>query len=466
MSAGVRSEQVREICSAGLWTRAKAGLYRIIVRALFSCFRFLVWRSRSDWNWKTRNPRYWPALESSPHCRLVWFHAASAGELEMLWSVARELKKKDPNLQFGFSVFSLSGEPKLNAIRDEFSPVYSGPSPLEGDWSSFFSQVEKHTGAFPSIFVTAKYEAWPELWGVLSQKKIPLLLVNAQLRRSLIWGERLARWFFGGVPELFFSTAGRRDSETLEQAFSLVTSTRKVRQCGDPRWDQVQFRLAKRVGAVDRLKLLGESEKLPRPWVVVGSAWTEDLEFLLRASMKGKGFRGTFWWVPHRLDDEQSRDWGRRIEKCQAGRILLVRAQGVSSLQSGRPSLQVGENNGCSVIVQQMGILAELYSVGDAAWVGGGFKTGLHSVIEPALSDLWIGAGALKASRFSEALELSEQGQLSLFSDQSSGADWLEKVQSPPSIRVREQWRGWREAHQLRAASRVSDWVIEIVSRL
>jgi 3-deoxy-D-manno-octulosonic-acid transferase len=37
------------------------------------------------------------------------------------------------------------------------------------------------------------------------------------------------------------------------------------------------------------------------------------------------------------------------------------------------------------VVIDRVGILADLYALGDAAYVGGGFgKDGLHSVVEPA----------------------------------------------------------------------------------
>jgi 3-deoxy-D-manno-octulosonic-acid transferase len=37
------------------------------------------------------------------------------------------------------------------------------------------------------------------------------------------------------------------------------------------------------------------------------------------------------------------------------------------------------------IVVDRVGVLAELYTVADVAWVGGGFHAaGLHSVLEPA----------------------------------------------------------------------------------
>ncbi len=46
------------------------------------------------------------------------------------------------------------------------------------------------------------------------------------------------------------------------------------------------------------------------------------------------------------------------------------------------------------MLVDRVGVLAELYTIGDAAYVGGGFHdAGLHSVLEPAACGLPITFG-------------------------------------------------------------------------
>ncbi len=71
--------------------------------------------------------------------------------------------------------------------------------------------------------------------------------------------------------------------------------------------------------------------------------------------------------TPGRLDDLES-----RLVDLGLGPVRL------SAVESGAPPADV-------VLVDRVGVLAELYAVGDVAYVGGGFGTdGLHSVLEPA----------------------------------------------------------------------------------
>jgi 3-deoxy-D-manno-octulosonic-acid transferase len=54
------------------------------------------------------------------------------------------------------------------------------------------------------------------------------------------------------------------------------------------------------------------------------------------------------------------------------------------------------------MIVDRVGVLADLYRAADAAWVGGGFgDAGLHSILEPAA----LGVPALYGPRFGSAGE-------------------------------------------------------------
>lgn len=117
------------------------------------------------------------------------------------------------------------------------------------------------------------------------------------------------------------------------------------------------------------------------------------------------------------------------------------------------------------VLVQEMGILAELYSVADAAWVGGGFRSGLHSTIEPALSDLRIGAGALRALKFPEVPELIRLGQLELLQSPSDAGAWLTKIMEKPEGSEVLAWQKWRTDTHLGAARRIAHSVAEIVTR-
>jgi 3-deoxy-D-manno-octulosonic-acid transferase len=113
----------------------------------------------------------------------------------------------------------------------------------------------------------------------------------------------------------------------------------------------------------------------PRPFTLVaGSTWPADETGLLPAwrDVVATGIAVRLVLVPHEPTPEH----------LQATEAALSRL----GLESQRYS-QLGDD-ACRagvVVVDRVGILAELYETGDAAYVGGAFTTGVHSVLEPAI---------------------------------------------------------------------------------
>ena len=56
-------------------------------------------------------------------------------------------------------------------------------------------------------------------------------------------------------------------------------------------------------------------------------------------------------------------------------------------------------------ILDTIGLLTKTYAYADATYVGGGFKTGLHNILEPATFGIPIVIGS-EYSKFKEALDL------------------------------------------------------------
>ena len=467
------------------WNRLIGGGYRCVARAISKALAPAILARHPQWRWqqaifeglKQTGGVIPTRVGSDAQGSLIWFHAASAGELEMLWSVARAMRTLPEfvSARFALSVFSPSGATRLARFQTDFSTVYCGPSPWEGEWREFLGEMERRAGNIPSCFITAKYECWPELWDTLAMRGIPLFLVNAEWRSSLRWGSRLTRWIFKRLPRSYFFTVSPAACESI----STVCGFAEARPSGDPRWDQVAQRLGRTHPRVEELRKLGENAALPRPWVVVGSAWKEDLETLLSASISG-GFSGTFWVVPHRPSPAQCRDWWDRIEGFVPGAACLSMQQSIEeglapvqgtsargsfrSLEDSSKAHPVNRPSFRVVLVQEMGILAELYGIGDAAWVGGGFRTGLHSVIEPALSELWIAAGAARSGKYPEVPELVHQKQLRLVDGVEAARRWLAEIRERPTDALRSEWRRWRSEVHLGASERIARRAAEIVS--
>ena len=121
----------------------------------------------------------------------------------------------------------------------------------------------------------------------------------------------------------------------------------------------------------------------------------------LRCLVKSKGASFNVIWVL-RLDADEA---GRvRIQLGELG-YRVVDIDGASEGLDGLSAQPL------AVIVMKKGIFAELYQLGQAAFVGGGFGSGVHSVWEPALCGAQVACGP-RTDRSPESRELAKCGRL------------------------------------------------------
>ncbi len=376
-----------------------------------------------------------------------WFHAASVGELESLWPLV-ERAAKSPQTRLVLTVFSSSAFDHLHRSARKLEgapPLFVGYSPLEGQWAKALSDTR------PDLFVTAKYEAWPEMWDALARQGIPLAIIGAKPRSSLIWARRILRLFSGRIPEILFFSFDAENSPGLRRQFPHA----QIHLGSDPRWDRVFQR--REVSPKRVFELREEFRDLPRPWGVVGSAWATDIAAL--PSNASEAVPGTLWVVPHKTD-------ARSVSEIE----ILLRDRGYTPIRTATPDL-VRPAGKLAVLVDEMGFLAELYQIMDWAFIGGGFGSSIHSTIEPAIYGLPIYGGARGQEKFDEISILRKQGQLKLFGDQKTKGltsrasldftQWLhaetsgskregeESLESSPSAdTVSSRWRRLNEAHR------------------
>ena len=145
-----------------------------------------------------------PIEDSSHDCTdkkrsRIWCHAASVGELEALWPIICKISERGHELIV--TIFSESAKKSLFQLKDQLLKtnvqlIFSGYAPWEGQWSEAFQRLR------PSLFLTTKYEAWPDLWFSLIENDIPLAMISAKNRKSLRIVNTLCRRVTGKTPNL------------------------------------------------------------------------------------------------------------------------------------------------------------------------------------------------------------------------------------------------------------------------
>jgi 3-deoxy-D-manno-octulosonic-acid transferase len=337
----------------------------------------------------------------------IWLHAASQGELEGLLPILTRLEKTNkPKFQIILTVFSPSPLENARRLPIQFPGldfIFVGPSPLEGEWETALQSLS------PEIFVTYKYEAWPELWASLGKLRISTAVIAAIPRLSLkiiSWAGRLK---LIEIPEIHLFCL----TENAVNVFRFwFPNAKTLRVLNDFRWDRVsdisKLTTPQKLLEIDASVRESTSHQLPReglgafgesrPRVVLGSVYLEDLKTLFPREDQCLGsLREILFKIPpteifvfpHRLDDENL----RVIEN-----FLVETQKSIKTIQFH--------------LVKRPGILASFYSQGDVAWVGGGYSNGIHSTIQAAFSGVPIFCGPKNVEKFLETEFLTRTKQL------------------------------------------------------
>jgi 3-deoxy-D-manno-octulosonic-acid transferase len=297
-------------------------------------------------------------LESArPH---LWFHVSSLGEFEQAKPIIQTVKNTVPEVTVIVTFFSPSGY--RHSINYKFADVISYlPLDTRRQARRFIERIR------PDVAVFIRYDVWPNHVWTLAEKGIPFYLSSATMREKSIRLSPLLRTFHRQLFNQFTAVLTVTDSDARQ--FKRFGLTEPVIECvGDTRYDQVLQRSA----AAQEIELLPEGFTRRKKVLVIGSSWLADEEHLIPAVHKLSESERSLLTilVPHE-PTEQNLD---RIEK-HLGRTL-------SHIRFSHINHYNGEK---IVIVDSVGILSTLYKYAHVAYIGGGFKAGVHNVLEAAV---------------------------------------------------------------------------------
>jgi 3-deoxy-D-manno-octulosonic-acid transferase len=294
--------------------------------------------------------------------RCVWLHSASVGEYEQARPLAALLGERRPDLAVLQTFFSPSGYEYARRLGEAPHIEYL-PEDTHAAVTAAVAAVR------PQALVFFKFDLWPNLVAAAARARVPILLFDATLQprswRSRWPARALYRDLYRRLDVV--SAVSAADAARFR---ALVPEHPGLHADGDTRFDQVvrRRRAARRAGVAPALV------STPRPFTLVaGSTWPADEAALLPCwrDVVATGIPSRLILVPHEPTPDH-------LATAEAALSRL-------GLESVRYS-QLGDACRAGiVVVDRVGILAELYETGDAAYVGGAFTTGVHSVLEPAI---------------------------------------------------------------------------------
>jgi 3-deoxy-D-manno-octulosonic-acid transferase len=292
-----------------------------------------------------------------------WVHAASHGEAIMAVPLIDEILKKD-NHQVAISFFSPSGFENFKYQNSDLFKFYL-PIDTKKNSAKVVAFIK------PKLIIFIKYDLWLNLILECQNQEIPTFLVSSKFRKN--------QWYFK-----FFAGNSLRILKSMTKIFTLDHSSldllkskrfTNANYCGDLRYDQVN-------NIKDSKKI--KNFNIGKPCVILGSSWETEENLVIDII---KDLKHINWIiVPHEINHKNL----LKLKSRFADNCLLLSETNFS------------KSNPKVLIIDEIGLLANLYEFSDIAFIGGGFSGKLHNILEAGAKGNVILFGP-KIEKFPEA---------------------------------------------------------------
>lgn len=309
--------------------------------------------------------------------QVLWVHTASLGEFEQGLPVIERLKHTYPSYKIVVTFFSPSGyEVKKNS--DAAHAITYLPLDTFKNAQQFVDLVN------PKLVIFVKYEIWPNYLKILAERKIPTLLISALFKEEQIYFKGYGGFMRKALHHFSHIFVQNTNSVRLLNEIGIT----EVTLGGDTRFDRV-MEIVER----DNHLPFMEEFKIESPVMVAGSTWPED-EAVLVPYINADNSNLKYVLAPHNIKPEQISKLKASINK----KTILYSELDNEPLSDYKV-----------LIIDTIGILTKVYSYANIAYVGGGFATGLHNTLEPAVFGIPVIIGS-NFKGFKEAEDLVEEG--------------------------------------------------------
>lgn len=349
-----------------LYTFALAVYFGIIrLASLFNKKAKLWVQGRKDW--KKNLPRN---LEGA-----IWIHASSLGEFEQGRPIIEAIKKQNSNQKILLTFYSPSGY-EVRKTYDFVDAVLYLPKDFSSN-ASFFLDILK-----PKVVIFVKYEYWFNFMSAIKKREIPFLYISAIFRANQHFFKWYGSWFRKQLAQA--SAFFVQDKMSLELLQSI--QIKNVFLAGDTRFDRV-FDLCKQSKDIEEIAEFSSKSSL----LVAGSTWPAD-EDLLAHFLTITNVSLKLVIAPHEIDESHLLAIEEKFKQFNPVRFSHFK------------KLLSHEQNQV-LIIDSIGLLMHIYHYATFAYIGGGFGSGIHNILEAATFGKPVIFGP-NYQKFNEAREL------------------------------------------------------------
>jgi len=329
---------------------------------------------------------------------VVWFHCASVGEFEQARPLLEKVKKENKYFIL-LSFYSPSGYNSKKNYEQADLICYL-PLDTSKNAKRFLEIVQ------PKLSFFAKYEFWFNFLNELQKGGYAHYLISGIFREKQQFFRYYGAWFRKHLKNFTHLYLQDENSKRILNSFQIQNCS----VSGDGRFDRVK-EIAEDPREVEGIENFIDGKTC----VVFGSSWQKENNLAYQMAKNSKDTKIII--APHEYQEEEIKNLSRKHE---------LEVQLYSNLGN-----QQTESN--ILIIDKMGLLSRIYRYGDIAVIGGGFKSGIHNILEAAVYGMPIFFGP-KYDFFKEAVDLSQKGGAKVFKNDQEFHSLLLEVLTDHSL--------------------------------
>ena len=392
-----------------IWT------YRLI-------FKLVIWTGRLM---RIRRIKEYLSLRNDQKIQKadVLFHCASLGEYQSIKPLLKSIRLKFSKIKVSVSFFSPSG---FKYVDDQHLYDYKIYSPIDKtqEVKNFIDSV------CPSLIIISQNEIWPVFLTEIRERNIPFVYVDSYFRPTLInhiW-LRLNRKSLTHSSKFF--TQNHQTAELLQTLLKV-----EIENVGSLRVENIEEELAHALPKYDLSAFIQKN-----PLIIFGSIHKSDWNVLVSTLVQLIG-KFKIILAPHEMDQG----------------FFIEMKKSLDATQTSMWTEGIGEGTQVCIL-DEFGILKYLYKYADIVYIGGGFGSGIHNVMEPAFYQKPIIVGP-DMNKFHEALHLEKEQVLFRIRNSKELLDVIENVSGLHSS-IKSKYQSIQKASE-RPSLKVINHIIE-----
>ncbi|MBN1597277.1 MAG: 3-deoxy-D-manno-octulosonic acid transferase [Bacteroidales bacterium] len=308
---------------------------------------------------------------------IIWFHASSLGEFEQGRPLIEALKKEDPEQKILLTFFSPSGF-EVRKNYDGADYIHYLPLDTKKNAKRFVKIVN------PKAAIFIKYEFWYHFLKQLKKNESSVILVSGIFRQDQMFFRKIGVWYRKLL--FYFDHFFVQDQNSAELLKGI--SLKNITVAGDTRFDRVN-----RIAGESAGNTIVSEFTQGKFTFVCGSTWERDEEILISFLEKTREDCRVII-APHEISISQIGALTTRLEPD----ALLYSKANPENISDKKV-----------MIIDNIGMLSMLYKYGDVAYIGGGFGSGIHNILEAAVYGIPVVFGP-NYQKFREAHEILKAG--------------------------------------------------------